>query len=104
MTDSTLVPTSSEKAVLDSGCTSHLIKSSTKCIDKISTTNGLRVGIANGQIIQASHNAKLDLHHLPLKLSSRARQTSVQPELRKSLISLGQLCDHGCDYVLLDKH
>jgi hypothetical protein len=28
----------------------------------------------------------------------------VQPNLQKSLISLGQLCNHGCDYVLLDKH
>jgi hypothetical protein len=54
--------------------------------------------------MQASHNATLDLQHLPLKLNGSARQTSVQPNLKKSLISLGQLCDHGCDYVLLDKH
>jgi hypothetical protein len=52
----------------------------------------------------ASHNAELDLQHLPIQLPSHARQASVQPDLKKSLVSLGQLCDHGCDYVLLDKH
>jgi hypothetical protein len=54
--------------------------------------------------MQALHNATLDLHHLPLTLNRYARQASVQPDLKKSLISLGQLCDHGGDYVLSDKH
>jgi hypothetical protein len=79
MTTSTLAHTASEKAVLDLGCTNHLIKSSTKCTDTIPTTNGLRVGIANGQIMQGSHNATLNLPHLPLKLSSRAQQTGRFP-------------------------
>ena len=100
----TIVPTSSEQGVLDSGCTSNLVTSATKCIDKVPTTHGLRVGIPNGQIMQASHNATLDLQHLPIQLSSRAREVSVQPDLQQSLVSLGQLCDNGCDYVLLDKH
>ena len=104
MITTTIVPTSAEQGVLDSGCTSNLITSSTHCIDKVSTNNGLRVGIPNGQIMTASHNANLDLRHLPIQLNSRARAASVQPDLQKSLISLGQLCDHGCDYVLLDRH
>jgi hypothetical protein len=52
----------------------------------------------------ATHNATLHLPHLPVQLNSSACQASVHPDLHKSLISLGQLCDHGCDYVLLDKH
>jgi hypothetical protein len=104
MTTSLLnVPTVAEKVILDSGCTSHLVKSSTKCIKKAPTTNGVRVGIANGQIMTATHNATLHLPHLPVQLTSRACEASVHPDLHKSLISLGQLCDHGCDYVLLDK-
>jgi hypothetical protein len=104
MTDNTLVPTFPEKAVLDSGCTSHLITSSTQCIDKVPTKHGLHVGIPNGQTMQASHNAPLDLRHLPITPNRYAQQASVQPDLQKSLISLGRLCDHGCDYVLLGKH
>jgi hypothetical protein len=103
MTITTFVPTSPEKAALDSGCTSNLIQSSTPCLHKTATTNGLRVGIPNGQIMQASHNALLNLQHLPINLSSSARKATVQPDLQKSLISLGQLCDHSCDYVLLDR-
>jgi hypothetical protein len=101
---STLVPTSLNKGILDSGCTSNLVTPTTPCINKVPTSTGLRVGIPNGQIMQASHNATLDLRHLPIQLNKQARQASVQPNLRKSLISLGQLCDHGCDYVLLDRH
>jgi hypothetical protein len=104
MTTSTIVPTTIQQGVLDSGCTSNLITSSTKCINKVLTTHGLRVGIPNGHSMQASQNAKLDLQHLPIQLNSSARDASVQPDLQKSLVSLGQLCDNGCDYVLLDKH
>jgi hypothetical protein len=53
--------------------------------------------------MQASHNALLNLQHLPINLSSSACKATVQPDLQKSLILLGQLCDHGCDYVLLDR-
>jgi hypothetical protein len=104
MISSTLVPPSSSQGILDSGCTSNLITPFTPCIDKVPTSRGLRVGIPNGQIMQATHNATLDLRHLPIPLNPHARSASVQPDLRKSLISLGQLCDHGCDYVLLDRH
>jgi hypothetical protein len=104
MTTSILhVPTVSEKAIIDSGCTSHLVKSFTKCSNKTPTTQGVRVGIANGQVMTATHNATLHLPHLPVQLNSSACKASVHPDLQKSLISLGQLCDNGCDYVLLDK-
>ena len=53
----------------------------------------------------ASHDMLLDLRHLPVELSPAARAATVHPLLTsKSLLSLGQLCDHGRDYVLLDKH
>ena len=81
-----------------------MIKSSSKCTQKFPTSNGLRVGTPTGAVMVASHNALLDLKHLPVKLSPAARAATVHPSLSsKSLLSLGQLCDHGCDYVLLDK-
>jgi hypothetical protein len=103
-TTSIFVPHSPEKAALHSGCTSNLIQSSIKRLEKTATSHGLRVGIPNGQIMQASHNAFFNLQHLPIHLSCAACKATVQPALQKSLISLGQLCDHGCDYVLLDRH
>jgi hypothetical protein len=103
-TTSTFVPLSPKKAALDSGCTSNLIQSSTKCLEKTATSDGLHAGIPNGQIMQASHNTTLNLQHLPIRLSSAAHKATVQPALQKSLISLGQLCNHSCDYVLLDWH
>jgi hypothetical protein len=105
MTNSILpVPTASEKAILDSGCRSHLVKSDTLCHTKTPTTHGVRVSIANGQVMTATHNAILSPPHLPVQLNSSDCKASVHPDLQNSLISLGQLCDNGCDYVLLDKH
>ncbi len=93
-----------EQAVADSGCTSHLLKSSSPCLDKIPTSHGLRVGIPNGEIMTASHNAQFDFSHLPIDLPAASRTATVHPTLQsKALLSLGQLCDHGCDHVLLDK-
>ena len=52
----------------------------------------------------ALYDALLELRHLLVELSPAARAATVHPSLTsKSLLSLGQLCDHGCDYVLLDK-
>jgi hypothetical protein len=61
MTISPSVPLPFETAVLDSGCTSTLITGSTPCMNKKLTTTSLRVGIANGHIIQASHQATIPL-------------------------------------------
>ena len=60
------VPTIPEAAVADSGCNSHLIKSSTPCDRKSPTVTGLCVGIPNCAVMQASHNATLKIDHLPV--------------------------------------
>jgi hypothetical protein len=79
MTTSILnVPKVSEKAILDSGCTSHLVKSSTRCIAKSPTANSVPVGIANGQIMTATHNATLHFPHLPVQLSRLAEPVKPQ--------------------------
>ena len=104
MIHSPLVPTSSASGVLDSGCTSTLLTPHTPSINKTPTLNGLRVGIPNGHVMTASHDAELHPNCLPIPLNRAARKASVLPHLQKALISLGQLCDNGCEYVILDKH
>ena len=43
--------------------------------------------------MQATHTAKLDIPHLP----QDARKAHIFPQLASgSLLSIGQLCDHGC--------
>jgi hypothetical protein len=58
---------------------------------------------------QRAHNASVTQCHIRPPASSpqtqSLRPTNIGPtQLEKSLISLGQLCNHGCDYVLLEKH
>ena len=67
----------------------------------MSTSNGVRVSIPNGQSMQASHTADIDVDHLPISLPPAAKLASVFPHLRhKALISLGQFCDAGYDVRL----
>jgi hypothetical protein len=48
----------------------------------------------NGSIMYSTHVAKLDLPHLP----ATARQVHIVPDLAShTLVSIGQLCDAGCD-------
>ena len=68
---------------------------------------GLQVLLPSGTTITSTHRATLDLPHLPLA----ARQCHLFPDLTSgSLISVGQLCDHGCtatfsaDSVSVDLH
>ena len=56
------------------------------------TDHGIMVELPNGSIIRATHTALLDLPSLPLA----ARTAHVFPDLKHgSLLSIGDLCDHG---------
>ena len=81
-----------ETAYADSGCTSHFLKSTSHCINKQPTSNGIRVKLPDGTIIQSTHTALLDLPELPIE----ARRAHVFPNLNNSaLISISQFCDQG---------
>jgi hypothetical protein len=83
-----------DTAFADSACTSNFLKINSHCVDKRPTSNGLRVQLPNGTIIQSTHTALLDLPQLPIE----ARRAHLFPSLHTSaLISIGQLCD--CDFV-----
>ena len=55
--------------------------------------------------MQAYHDATLNLDQLPVRFSTKEKSASVLPAIaRKSLLSLGKLCDNGCDYISLYKN
>ena len=54
--------------------------------------------------MQESHSATLNLDNLPVTFLTKADAASILTDLaKKSLLSLVQLCNNGCDYILLDK-
>jgi hypothetical protein len=64
------------------------------CISKRSAHIPLSVNMPNGTSIQSSHTCDLLLTEFP----PQARKSHILPGLvHSSLISVGQLCDNGCD-------
>ena len=80
-------------AVADSGTTGNFICVNTPCSNKIKVNNGTIVGMPDGNTIQATHTASLDLTHLGIDLPLQALKASIFPGLQRPLISLGIFCD-----------
>ena len=79
--------------VVDSGCSGHYLKSSQHTTNTSPCHSPYNFVLPNGQTIQATHTTTLPLQELPVK----ARQAYIIPGLHKySLLSIGQLCQHGC--------
>jgi hypothetical protein len=86
----------SSSIVVDTGATVNYIMIDTPCIDVRPTQNPLQVFLADASHITSTHEAELDLPMLP----RLARQAHLLPALQpKALLSIGQLCDHGCTAV-----
>lgn len=62
------------------------------CINERPTQQGISVTLPNRQQIQATHTCDLLLHTLP----PGARHAHKFPHLAHPLLSISQLCDHGC--------
>jgi hypothetical protein len=60
----TLLPPS-HHAFANNGCTDHLLKTNSPCIEKNATTVGIHVRLPNGSIITSTHAALLNLPSLP---------------------------------------
>ena len=86
----------------DSAATSHYIRPEDKdCLSKIINYSGPSVTLPDADKIAPSHQGTLNIHS---NLSHAATVGTVLPQLKSaSLLSLGQLCDDGCD-VLLHKN
>jgi hypothetical protein len=53
-----------ETALVDSGCTGHLLLSNAPFLNKILTANPLTVRLPNGQTMKSTHTATLDIPQL----------------------------------------
>jgi len=86
----------------DSAATSHYVRPEDKaCLSKIKNYSGPSVTLPDADKIAPSHQGILNIHS---NLSHAATVGTVLPQLKSaSLLSLGQLCDDGCD-VLLHKN
>jgi hypothetical protein len=83
----------STTAIANTGSTHHFCTIDARVINKRRTSNPINIRNPNGSIMRSTHEAELDLPHLP----PTARHVHIVPELQSlSLISMGQLCDSGC--------
>ena len=86
----------------DSAASSHYWREEDKkVISNIQEISGPQVILPNKQTIGITSQGALPLSAL---LSDRAKKASILPGLKSaSLISIGQLCDDGCDVLLNNK-
>jgi hypothetical protein len=82
--------------IIDSGATGHFFKISNNLLGLNPTTNGIAVSLPDGALIRSSHTGTLPVPGLPL---SACRAHVFQSLQSHSLLSIGQLCDHGCKAV-----
>ncbi|ACI65279.1 predicted protein [Phaeodactylum tricornutum CCAP 1055/1] len=80
-------------AIADTGCTGHFLSTNIAHIHCQPTVPGINVVLPDGRTITSSHITELNIPSLP----PAARTAHIFPGLSNgSLISIGQLCDHGC--------
>jgi hypothetical protein len=85
-----------DTSILDSGCANNFLSATEPCMNKRATPVPLHVNMPDGTTIQSSHTGELLLSALP----PEARRAHILPGLvHTSLISVGQLCDSGCDVI-----
>ena len=82
-------------AIADTGATSNFFTIDTPVINRRIATAPISIQIPNGATMQSTHEAELDLPALPLA----ARLVHLVPSIQHSLLSMGQLCDAGCDVI-----
>jgi hypothetical protein len=86
-------PQSNSTAILESGCTAHLLITNAHCKNKVLTQTPLEVRLPNGATIVSTHTATLDLPSFP----KAARQAHILDGLAQhSILHVGQIYDSGC--------
>ena len=78
-------------AIADSGTTGHFLQMNSECVDKRTTSEGLKVGLPDGSTITSTHTALLNIPQLPM----RARRAHLFPKITHALLSISMLCDEG---------
>jgi hypothetical protein len=84
--------TPSPPIIIDSGSTGHFFKVSSTLLELKPTTTSIAVSLPDSARIRSTHTGTLPIPGLPLS----ACRAHVFPSLQShSLLSIGQLCDHG---------
>jgi hypothetical protein len=60
-----------EKAIVESGCTGHLMLFNAPCLNKVKSQNPLTFRLPNGATVESTHSASLDIPELN-KAASKA--------------------------------
>ena len=91
-TPSTTIDTT---AIADTGASGHYLRPNDPHIETNGTKTPILVGLPNGAVLQSTNKTcKLALPQLP----PDAREAHIIPGLtHSSLVSIGQLCDAGCE-------
>ena len=85
--------------VADTGTMGHYLTLNLPCDNKQQDFHPLPIQMTNREIITSMHIALLSHQDLPLQ----ARKAHLFPGLNKALLSIGTLCDHGCEATFNDK-
>jgi hypothetical protein len=81
-----------DTALVESGCTGHFLLSNAPCLNRTLTTSYLTLRLSNGQTMQSTHTATLDIP----QLNKSAKEAHIFPAMENnSLLSVGQICDEG---------
>jgi hypothetical protein len=86
---------------MDTRATGHFFKVSTDLDNIMPTSENTRINVSltDGTIITSTHTGNLSIPNIPLS----ARQAHVFPHLAShSLLSISQLCAHGCKAIFTD--
>ena len=87
-------------AIADSGATAHFILPRVRIRNKQKAIHPLTITLPDGEVIRSTHTGHLTLPGLP----PAATLAHVVPGLaHSSLISVKQLCDHGCTVIFSKK-
>jgi hypothetical protein len=80
-----------EISIVDSGCTGHFLLVNAPCQRKVKSQNPFRVRLPNGDIVDSTHTAFLNIPE-----SKSASTVHVFPGMANHyLLSVGQLCNEG---------
>ena len=85
-------------AVANTVMTVHYLNLELPCSNKQKAFHLLSIHIPNGEVIKSTHTALLAHPDLPLQ----AQQSHIFPGLTKALLSIGTLCEHGCESTFND--
>jgi hypothetical protein len=81
-----------ETSMFDSGCNGHFFLINAPCQNKVKSQNPLRVRLPNGDTMDSTHRAYLEIP----ELSKSASIAHILPGMENhSLLSVGQLCTEG---------